>query len=83
MQIYVKKTEQIIKDGALSEYASAEKFADRQSADVKFFKALSDVSADIGKNHTFMHIAIEDSVGNTLKVENIGHYLEKLPTNAE
>lgn len=80
MNIYVKKTEQIISEGALAEYASADKFADRQSADIKFYKALSDVSADLGRNHTFMHIAIEDSLGNTLKIENIGQYLEELPS---
>lgn len=80
MKFYVLKIEQIISEGTLTEYANVTKFNDKQSAEVNYFQALSNVANDIGpnKNHTFMKIQILDSFANILRQESIGEYQQIL-----
>lgn len=76
MIYYIFAIEQIIKDGELSEYNTQEKVADSQLAMSKFYKKLSDVSNDIGKNHTWMDIRILNSIGGMVKHDKVGEYVE-------
>lgn len=77
MQFYVNTIEQIVdSEGNYSEYSKSEKVADFNSALSKFYKKLSDVSADIDKNHTYMHIQIVNSEGFVNKTEIIGTYVK-------
>lgn len=79
MKYYLLKIEQTLIDGVLNEYASTTKYNDLQSCEVAYYQALANVSADLGKNHTFMAIKIVDSLGNPIKSENIGAYLTEVP----
>ena len=54
MKYYIDTIEQITTDGAITEYGGREKVADETTALSKFYKKLSDVSADLGKNHLYM-----------------------------
>lgn len=78
MQYYIESIEQIIKDGVLQEYGATEKVADENSALSKYYKKLSDVSADIGKNHTYMNIKIVNSYGVQVKADVVGDYVEEV-----
>lgn len=80
MKYYLLKIEQTLIDGVLNEYATVPKYNDLQSCEVAYYQALANVSADLGKNHTFMAIKIVDSLGNVIKAENIGAYLTEVPT---
>ncbi len=81
MQYYIDTTEQIIKDGALAEYGGKEKAGtDESSALSKYYKKLSDVSADIGNVHTYMNAKLVNSVGGEIKSDEVGQYLTELPT---
>ncbi|MBO4735713.1 MAG: hypothetical protein J5614_04885 [Paludibacteraceae bacterium] len=82
MMYYNTTIEQIIKDGELAEYGATEKVADLNSALSKYYKKLSDVSADLGKNHTYMNIKIVNSYGVVVKEDTVGNYLESLVENA-
>lgn len=82
MQYYIETIEQINTDG-LAEYGGTEKVADETLAMSKYYKKLSDVSADIGKNHTYMNIKIVNSFGVTVKEDAVGNYLEELPVVEE
>lgn len=79
MSYYIQTIEQIIKDNALAEYGTIEKITDEQLAYSKFYKKLSDVSASIGKAHTFMDIKILNSVGGIIKKDSIGTYQTEVP----
>lgn len=80
MKYYLLKIEQTLIDGVLNEYSNVAKQNDLQTAEVAYYQALANVSADLGKNHTFMAIKIVDSLGNPIKSENIGAYLTEVPT---
>lgn len=75
MQYYIETIEQINKDGVISEYGATEKVADETSALSKYYKKLSDVSADIGKNHTYMNIKVVNSYGVVVKEDTVGNYV--------
>lgn len=79
MKYYIYSIEQLIKNGELQEYATSEKVESEQLSISKYYKKLSDVAADIGKNHTFMEIRIFNSIGGNLKHDVLGKYLEQLP----
>lgn len=79
MKYYLLKIEQTLIDGVLNEYSNVAKQNDLQSCEVAYYQALANVSADLGKNHTFMAIRIVDSLGNVIKAENIGSYLTEVP----
>jgi hypothetical protein len=83
MKYYIYSIEQIIKNGELQEYATSEKVESEQLSISKYYKKLSDVAADIGKNHTFMEIRVFNSIGGNLKHDVIGKYLEQLPETEE
>lgn len=78
MQFYINTIEQIKdSEGKLAEYGKSEKVADYETALSKFYKKLSDVSADIGKNHTYMHISIVNSEGFENKTDSVGTYVKE------
>lgn len=83
MKYYIETIEQITNEEGLKEYGATEKVADETSAMSKYYKKLSDVSADIGKNHTYMGIKIVNSYGVTVKEDAVGNYLEELPVVEE
>lgn len=79
MKYYLLKIEQTLIDGVLNEYSTVTKQTSLQACEVAYHQALANVSADLGKNHTFMAIRIVDSLGNIIKSENIGEYLTEVP----
>lgn len=83
MKYYLLKIEQTLIDGVLNEYSTVAKQTSLQACEVAYYQALANVSADLGKNHTFMAIRIVDSLGNVIKSENIGTYLTEVPTPEE
>lgn len=83
MKYYIHTIEQITKDEEISEYSKSEKVDDYPTALSKYYKKLSDVSADLGKNHTYMNISILNSVGNILKKDEVGAYHEYVETATE
>ena len=83
MKYYIHTIEQITKDGEISEYSKSEKVDDYSTALSKYYKKLSDVSADLGKNHTYMNISIMNSTGNVLKKDEVGAYREYVATATE
>lgn len=83
MRYYVFAIEQTIKNGELQEYATSEKVESEQLSISKYYKKLSDVAADIGKNHTFMEIRIFNSIGGNIKHDVLGKYLEQLPETVQ
>lgn len=83
MKYYIETIEQITNEEGLAEYGGTEKVNDLNLAQSKYYKKLSDVSADIGKNHTYMNIKIVNSYGVTVKEDAVGNYLEELPVVEE
>lgn len=84
MQYYIDSTEQIIQDSELAEYGGKEKVGtDENTALSKYYKKLSDVSADIGNIHTYMNIKVVNSVGGEIKSDEVGQYLTELPSTEE
>lgn len=78
MQFYINTIEQIKdEEGKLSEYGKSEKVADYETALSKFYTKLANVSADLGKNHAYMHIQIVNSEGFVNKTEIIGTYVKE------
>ena len=80
MKYYIHTIEQITKDGEISEYSKSEKVDDYSTALSKYYKKLSDVSADLGKNHIYMNISIMNSTGSVLKKDEVGAYREYVET---
>ena len=76
MKFYIQTIEQIKQDDSYSEYGGTEKVADETSALSKYYKKLSDVAADLGKNHTYMDIKIVNSLGGVIKRDTIGNDVE-------
>lgn len=76
MKFYIETIEQTLNDDALTEYGKTERVDTEQAALTKFYKKLSDVAADIGKNHTYMDIKIVNSLGGCIKKDSIGEYVE-------
>lgn len=79
MQYYIESIEQTLINGVLNEYGGTEKVADETKALSNYYKKLSDVSADIGKNHTYMTIKVVNSYGVVIKSDTIGSYVDKIP----
>lgn len=75
MAFYIDTIEQIKgSDGALTEYGKREKVKDLNTALSKFYTTLANVSADLGKNHTYMSIKIVNSYDGIVKSDNVGDY---------
>ena len=53
------------------------KVADYETALSKFYTKLANVSADLSKNHTYMHIQIVNSEGFVNKTEIVGTYVKE------
>lgn len=75
MQYYIETIEQINKDGVISEYGATEKVADETLALSKYYTKLSNVAADLGKNHTYMNIKVVNSYGVVVKEDAVGNYV--------
>jgi len=60
----------------LQNTAVQKKVNDLNPAQSKYYKKLSDVSADIGKNHTYMNIKIVSSFGVIVKEDTVENYEE-------
>lgn len=80
MKYYIHTIEQITKDKEISEYSKSEKVEDYSTALSKYYKKLSDVSADLGKAHTYMNISIMNSTGSIMKKDEVGAYREYAET---
>lgn len=77
MKYYLNTVEQTVNsDGVYSEYSKSDKQTDLQTAKTNFFDKCKNVNADLGKNHSFMAITIEDSNKNVVKKEILGEYVE-------
>lgn len=80
MKFYIQTIEQIYDgEGNITEYGATEKVGTEQEALTKFYKKLSDVAADIGKNHTYMDIKIVNSLGGCIKKDAVGQYQQETP----
>lgn len=76
MSFYIDTIEQIVNDDkSYSEYGKREKVDDQNTALSKYYKKLSDVSADIGKKHTYMCIQIVNSKHAVIKQDCVGDYV--------
>lgn len=80
MKYYIETIEQTLIDETLNEYAKVEKYDTLQSATTNFYQKLANVSADIGKNHTYMNIKVVNSFGVVVKEDTIGVYQPEAPT---
>lgn len=74
MKFYIVTIEQINAEGGYSEYGKVEKVDTEELALSKFYKKLSDVSADLGVGHTYMDIKIFNSEGGCIKKDVVGVY---------
>lgn len=76
MKFYIQTIEQVQSENVLSEYGATEKVNTEEAALTKFYQKLSNVSADLGKGHTYMDIKIVNSDGGCIKKDQIGQYQE-------
>lgn len=75
MNYYIDTIEQVkgTEEGAINEYGGRSKEGtDLNAVLAKYYKKLSDVSADIGKNHYYMVIKIVDTTGGVVKEDKLG-----------
>lgn len=80
MAYYIDTIEQTKGESGVNEYGKREKWAlPYEQVLSKYFKKLSDVSADIGeeKNHYYMDIRIVDTTGGVLKKDTVGTMVEE------
>lgn len=86
MKYYVRSIEQIVTDGALSEYSTDKKKNTEDEAYTEYYNTLRNVSNDHytedtpEKQHTYMRISLEESTGRVIKCDSLWQYLEALPT---
>lgn len=84
MKFYIQTIEQIYdKNKNITEYGATEKVGTEQEALTKFYNKLSNVAADIGKNHTYMDIKIVNSLGGCIKKDAVGKYQEEIEVSTE
>lgn len=79
MNYYIDTIEQVkgAEEGQINEYGGRSKEGtDLNAVLAKYYKKLSDVSADIGKNHYYMDIKIVNSLGIIEKKDVVGQYVE-------
>ena len=75
MNYYIDTIEQVkgTEEGSVNEYGGRSKEGtDINAVLAKYYKKLSDVSADIGKNHYYMVIKIVDTTGGVVKEDKVG-----------
>lgn len=79
MIYYIDTIEQVKTDeGGVNEYGKREQWKlPIEQVEAKFYKKLSDVSADLisiddSKNHYYMDIRITDTTGGVLKKDSVG-----------
>jgi hypothetical protein len=75
MNYYIDTIEQVkgTEEGSVNEYGGrAKEGTDINAVLAKYYKKLSDVSADIGKNHYYMVIKIVDTTGGVVKEDKVG-----------
>ena len=87
MIYYIDTIEQTKGDeNSINEYGKREQWKlSYEQVLSKYFKKLSDVSADIGedKKHYYMDIRIVDSNGGVLKKDKVGTYQEEIISEEE
>lgn len=78
MIYYIDTIEQVKADEGINEYGKREQWKlPLEQVEAKFYKKLSDVSADLisideSKKHYYMDIRIVDSTGGVLKKDVVG-----------
>ena len=78
MIYYIDTIEQVNADEGINEYGKREQWKlPLEQVEAKFYKKLSDVSADLisideSKKHYYMDIRIVDSTGGVLKKDVVG-----------
>jgi hypothetical protein len=75
MNYYIDTIEQVkgTEEGSINEYGGRSKEGtDLNAVLAKYYKKLSDVSADIGKNHYYMVIKVVDTTGGVVKEDKLG-----------
>lgn len=80
MAYYIDTIEQTKGESGVNEYGKREQHKlTYEQVLSKYFKKLSDVSADIGegKNHYYMDIRIVDTTGGVLKKDTVGTMVEE------
>lgn len=71
-KFYTFFIEQTQNGDALAEYSGTTSYASHQAAQVAYFDKLKNVSADIGKAHTYCFAEIRDSFGNRYENNVLG-----------
>ena len=78
MIYYIDTIEQTVADEGINEYGKREQHKlPLEQVEAKFYKKLSDVSADLisideSKKHYYMDIRIVDTTGGVLKKDSVG-----------
>lgn len=80
-KFYTFFIEQTNTNGTLGEYSGTTGYASHQAAQVAYFEKLKNVSADIGKAHTYCYAEIRDSFGNVYEKNVLGERVN--PTESE
>ena len=84
MIYYIDTIEQVkgTEEGTINEYGKREQWKlPLEQVEAKFYKKLSDVSADLvtigdDKKHYYMDIKIVNSLGGIIKKDSVGQYVE-------
>ena len=81
MKYYIDTVEVVkgAEENTLNEYGKREAVVGENAALSKYFRKLSDTSADIGVNHYYLGIKLSTSQGAVIKKEEIGTYIDELP----
>lgn len=82
-KFYTLFIEQTQNGGTLGEYSGTNGYASHQAAQVAYFDKLKNVSADIGKAHTYCYAEIRDSFGNVYEKNVLGQRVMPEPEPVE
>ena len=75
MKYYINTIEQINSESGVTEYGKTEKYDTENTALVKYYEKLANVSASIEKGtHIYMSIKIVNSFGGVVKEDMVGIY---------
>lgn len=75
MKFYINTIEQINTEDGVTEYGKTEKYDTENTALVKYYEKLANVSASIEKGtHLYMSIKIVNSFGGVVKEDMVGVY---------
>lgn len=75
MKFYIQTIEQINSEQGVTEYGKTEKYDTENTALVKYYEKLANVSASIEKGvHLYMKISVVNSFGGLVKSDMVGVY---------